>query len=152
MFQRPIPFENVVPDCLRHSPIHGGKEPSHRVQSLGLFRQKVRESALSERGPLDILKPKEIASNLSLFLFRFAIFKRILDAEMKDGTRASIGLKAKQKEKEPVTDEEERQLWQSGVFGMETAESSLNVTYYDSGKLFGGRGGNMGESALIILK
>ena len=61
MFQRPIPFENVVPDCLRHSPIHGGKEPSHRVQSLGLFRQKVRQSALSERGPLDILKPKEIA-------------------------------------------------------------------------------------------
>ena len=152
MFQRPIPFENVVPDCLRHSPIHGGKEPSHRVQSLGLFRQKVRESALSERGPLDILKPKEIASNFSLFLFRFAIFKRILDAEMKDGTRASIGLKAKQKEKEPVTDEEERQLWQSGVFGLETAESLLNVIYYDSGKLFGGRGGSMGESALIILK
>ena len=152
MFQRPIPFENVVPDCLRHSPIHGGKEPSYRIQSLGLFRQKVRESALSERGPLDILKPKEIASNFSLFLFRFAIFKRILDAEMKDGTRASIGLKAKQKEKEPVIDKEERQLWQSGVFGMEKAESLLNVTYYDSGKLFGGRGGSMGESALIILK
>ena len=75
MFQRPIPFENVVPDCLRYSPIHGGKEPSHRVQSLGLFRQKVRQSALSERGPLDILKPKEIVSNFSLFLFRFAIFK-----------------------------------------------------------------------------
>ena len=80
------------------------------------------------------------------------MFKRILDAEMKDGTRASIGLKAKQKEKEPVTDEEERQLWQSEVFGMETAESLLNVIYYDSGKLFGGRGGSMGESALIILK
>ncbi|CAH3166762.1 unnamed protein product [Pocillopora meandrina] len=29
---------------------------------------------------------------------RFAIFRRILDAEMKDGTRASIGSKAKQKE------------------------------------------------------
>ena len=35
---------------------------------------------------------------------------------------------------------------------METAESLLNVTYYDSGKLFGGRGGSMGESALTILK
>ena len=86
------------------------------------------------------------------FLIRSAIFRRILNAEMKDGTRAGVGLKAKQKEKEPVTDEEERQLWQSGVFGMETAESLLNVTYYDSGKLFGGRGGSMGESALIILK
>ncbi|CAH3191990.1 unnamed protein product [Porites evermanni] len=33
---------------------------------------------------------------------RFVIFRRILDADMKDGTRAGIGLKAKQKEKEPV--------------------------------------------------
>ena len=49
MFQRSIPSENVVLDCLRHSPIHGGKEPSHRVQSLGLLRQKVRELALLER-------------------------------------------------------------------------------------------------------
>ena len=50
MFRRSIPSEKVVPDCLRHSPVHGGKEPSHRVQSLGLLRQKVRELALLERG------------------------------------------------------------------------------------------------------
>ena len=60
---------------------------------------------------------------------------------MKDGTRAGVGLKAKQKEKEPVIDEEERQLWQSGVFGMKTAKSLLNVVYYYNGKLFGLRGG-----------
>ena len=54
-------------------------------------------------GPFDILKRKEIAWNFSLFLIRFAIFRRILDAEMKDGTRAGVGLKAKQKEKEPVS-------------------------------------------------
>ncbi|RMX42562.1 hypothetical protein pdam_00016897 [Pocillopora damicornis] len=41
---------------------------------------------------------------------RSAICRRILNAEMKDGTRAGVGLKAKQKEKEPVIDEEERQL------------------------------------------
>ena len=35
---------------------------------------------------------KEIASNFSLFLIRFAIFRRILDAEMKAGTRAGVGL------------------------------------------------------------
>ena len=46
VFKRSIPSKNVVPNCLRHSPIHGGKEPSHRVQSLELFRQKVRELAL----------------------------------------------------------------------------------------------------------
>ena len=50
MFQRSTPFENVVPDCLRHSTIDGGKELSHRVQFLGLFRQKVRELALLESG------------------------------------------------------------------------------------------------------
>ena len=53
--------------------------------------------------PFDILKLKEIASNFSLFLIRFAIFRQILDAEMKDGTRAGVGLKVKQKEKEPVS-------------------------------------------------
>ena len=101
----------------------------------------MRELALLERGPFDILKLKEIASTFSLFLIRFAIFRRILDAEMKDGTRAGIDLKAKQKEQKPVTDEEESQLWQSGVFGMKMAKSLLNVVYYYNGKLFGLRGG-----------
>ena len=50
VFERSIASENVVPDCPRHSPIHGGKEPSHRVQSVGLCRQKVRELVLLERG------------------------------------------------------------------------------------------------------
>ena len=50
VFQRSIRSENVVPDYLQHSPIHGGKEPSHRVQSLGLFRQIVHELALLEMG------------------------------------------------------------------------------------------------------
>ena len=71
----------------------------------------------------------------------------MLDAEMKDGTWAGIGLKAKQK-KEPVTDEE-RQLWQSGVFGMKTAKSLLNVVYYYNGKLCGLHGG---EHRQICLK
>ena len=34
VFQISIPSENVESDCMRHPPIHGGKEPSHRVQSL----------------------------------------------------------------------------------------------------------------------
>ena len=69
-----------------HSPIHGGKEPSRPVQSVGLFGQKLREWELLERGAFDILKLKEIALNFSLFLIRFAIFRRILDAEMKGWT------------------------------------------------------------------
>ena len=46
-------------------------------------------------GPFDILKLKQIASNFSLFLIRFAILRQIWDTEMKDGTRAGVGLKAK---------------------------------------------------------
>ena len=58
----------------------------------------MRELALLEEGggggrlTFDILKLKEIESNFSLFLIRFAIFRRILDAEMKAGTRAGVGL------------------------------------------------------------
>ena len=104
VFQRSIPSENVVPDCLQYSPIFRGKGPSHRVQSLfWLFRQKVRAWPYWRGEPFEVLKLKEIASNFSLFLIRFAIFRRILDAEMKDGTRVGVGLKAKQKEKEPVS-------------------------------------------------
>ena len=51
-----------------------------------------------------------MASKFSLFRIGFAIFRRILDAETKDGTRVGVGLKAKQKEKESVTDKEERQV------------------------------------------
>ena len=47
----PYPLKIRCTRFLRLSPIHGGKEPSHRVQSLGLFRQKLRELALLEREP-----------------------------------------------------------------------------------------------------
>ena len=43
-------LQKRLPDCVWHSLIHGGKEPSRPVQSLGLFGQKVREWALLERG------------------------------------------------------------------------------------------------------
>ena len=42
-------------------------------------------------GPFDFLKLKELASNFSLFLIGFATFRWILNAEMKDGTRAGVG-------------------------------------------------------------
>ena len=47
----PYPLKIRCTRFLQLSPIHGGKEPSHRVQSLGLFRQKLRELALLEREP-----------------------------------------------------------------------------------------------------
>ena len=105
MFQRSIPSENVVPDCLCHLPIHGGKEPAAiKFNPLDSSDKRCVNRHYWRGGPFDILKLKEITSNFSLFLISFAIFRQILmDAEMKDGTRAGVGLKTKQKEKEPVS-------------------------------------------------
>ena len=36
----PYPPKTLYQIVMQHSPIHVGKEPSHRVQSLGIFRQK----------------------------------------------------------------------------------------------------------------
>ena len=45
------------------------------------------------------------------FLFsRFRIFRKALDAEMKDGTRAGVTLKNKKEEKVPVTENEEQKF------------------------------------------
>ena len=55
------------------------KEPSHRVQSLGLFRQKGN------------------CIELSSFLIRFVIFRQILDTEMKDGSWHWFESKTKRK-------------------------------------------------------
>lgn len=53
---------------------------------------------------------------------------------MSDAPRSVIGLKVTQNEKEPVTNKEESQLWQSGVFAVEMAQLLLNVVYYYSEK------------------
>ena len=44
---------------------------------------------------------------LSIFDIRFAIFRRCVDAEMKDSTRQGVSLQTKKEEKEAVTDEDE---------------------------------------------
>ena len=49
---------------------------------------------------------------------------------MSDAPRSVIGLKVTQNEKEPVTNKEQSQLWESGVFVMEMAQLLLNVVYY----------------------
>lgn len=48
-----------------------------------------------------------------MFLFcflGFRIFRKALDAEMKDGTRAGVTLKNKKEEKVPVTENEEQKF------------------------------------------
>lgn len=45
---------------------------------------------------------------------RFEIFCRVLDTEMKDGTRADVALQTKREEKEAVSDED-KQLFRRNI-------------------------------------
>lgn len=72
---------------------------------------------------------------------RFSIFRRALDAEMKEGTRLGIGLQNKKVEKMPVDESDEAKFWEMGILGKKTANSLLNVVYFYNGKLFSLRGG-----------
>ena len=69
--------------------------------------------------------------------YRFSIFRRVLDAEMKDGTRLEIGLVNKKEEKQPVNEEDEKTFWTMWLLGKNSAKSLLNVVYFYNGKLFG---------------
>jgi len=76
-------------------------------------------------GTVVISKVKEITSVISYL--KTNIGCRI---EGWDSSWRCFESKKRKTEKELVTGEEESQLWQSGVFGMETAKSLLNVLYY----------------------
>ena len=80
-------------------------------------------------------------NNLFYFYCRFAVFRRCLDAEMKDSTRKGVSLQTKKSDKEAVTDEEEEKFWSAGLFGSATAKTLLDTIYFYNGKLFGLRGG-----------
>ena len=79
---------------------------------------------------------------LMLLFYRFALFRRVPDAELKDATREGVHLKSKKEEKEAVSDEEEELFWRlTDLLGTSTAKSLLNTVYFYNGKLFGLRGG-----------
>ena len=66
----------------------------------GIRRFMVEKNPAIEFNPLDSSDKSCVnwrywRGSRSLFLIRFAIFRRILDAEMKDGTRAGVCLKVK---------------------------------------------------------
>ena len=69
--------------------------------------------------------------------YRFSIFRRVLDAEMKEGTRFGIALANKKEEKQSVNEEDENKFWTMGLLGNNSAKSLLNVVYFYNGKLFG---------------
>ncbi len=71
---------------------------------------------------------------------RFRVFRRTLDAEMKDATKSGIG-QCHRKGKSEITEEDERKLWEMKLLGSQSAESLLHTIYYFNGKLFGLRSG-----------
>ena len=81
--------------------------------------------------------------------YRFSIFRRVLDAEMKEGTRLGIGLANKKEEKQPVNEEDEKKFWTMGLLGKNSAKSLLNLVYFYNGKLFGLRAGEHSNICLI---
>ena len=75
------------------------------------------------------------------FFYRFGLFRKVLDAEMKEATRKGLSQKSKKEERHEVTAEEQVLLWSKGLLGNETAEYLLNTVYYYNGRLFGLRAG-----------
>jgi len=68
----------------------------------------------------------------------FAGFYKALDCRMRELTNAGVGA---EKGAEPVSAEDERRFWDTGVFSTETTHGISNAVFYYNGKVFGLRGG-----------
>ena len=65
------------------------------------------------------------------FLFsRFRVFRKALDAEIRDGTRAGVTLKNKKEEKVPVTENEEQKFLELGLLGCKSSKSLLHTVLF----------------------
>ena len=81
------------------------------------------------------------SSFLAVLNVNHVIFRRALDAEMKDAARAGVTLTNKKKENVLVTENKEQKFWEMGLLGCKSAKSLLHTVYYYEGKLFGLCGG-----------
>ena len=71
---------------------------------------------------------------------RFAHLRNVLDAAMKKLTRD--GLAVPQKSAQPVSETDEKQLWNNGVFWTRNAKSLQYTVFFYNCKLFAFRGGD----------
>ncbi|XP_076109599.1 uncharacterized protein KIAA1958-like [Mytilus galloprovincialis] len=69
---------------------------------------------------------------------RFAVFRKVLNAKMKE--LASWGLGSTTKQADPITKEDEEKIWNSGVFGCDNSVALQNTVFFYNCKLFGMRG------------
>ena len=56
------------------------------------------------------------------------MFRRVLDAEMKVVCKAGVEKKNKKAEREAVTEEEEKIMWDKNLLGCQTAKSLVSFT------------------------
>ncbi|XP_031573097.1 zinc finger MYM-type protein 4-like [Actinia tenebrosa] len=68
---------------------------------------------------------------------RLNIFRRALDAEMRQATQHGVGIQSKMAEREEITEEDEAAFWKMGLLGCHSANSLLKTIYFYNGKLFG---------------
>jgi len=68
----------------------------------------------------------------------FNSFRKVLDARMKELLASGLGTNVKQAQ--PLMPEDEENLWESGVFGENSAESLQCTVFFYACKLFGLRG------------
>ncbi|XP_063436319.1 uncharacterized protein LOC134717755 [Mytilus trossulus] len=69
---------------------------------------------------------------------RFVTFRRVLDSRMKE--LLSKGFRTKVKRADPLSLQDEENLWQKGVFGMTNSVSLQHTAFFYACKLFGLRG------------
>ena len=60
---------------------------------------------------------------------------------MKDATKCGIAQKCPMDTREEIIEDEEGILWEKGLLGGHSAESSMHTIYFYNGKLFGLRAG-----------
>lgn len=68
----------------------------------------------------------------------FREFRKTLDARMKLLTSQGIGVDKKRAD--PVTEADEKKMWETGVFSMDTASGLSNAIFFYNGKAFAFRG------------
>jgi len=82
---------------------------------------------------------RSMFSNRQINLFKdddivFREIRKILDARMKVLTGQGIGVENKRSD--PVTEEDEQKMWDTGVFSMMTASGLSNAVFFYNGKAF----------------
>ena len=123
--------------------------PSELQYWLLRFIHEVRKKNGSEYPPNTLLHlctgiVRYLRSNghPSLDIFKdsaFAEFRSSLDAEMK--RLQAKGLGSKQRQAEPITEDEEDLLWEKGLLGDHTPDALLNTVVYMNGLYFALRSG-----------